>query len=374
MSFVDLPLPSRSIAIAPRPIAAPSAFVFTVVVMLALFGFFAVWQGPGLWRDIQISQNPLTLPDADVLDGECSTRRGLTDCDARLVYDYEGKSYDTQVSLAFVDFSTSDYAVDVVISADQPELATISLGLEMLWNRLAVFTVFNLLFLVGAIAMILAGLRAWGANRAAATPGRLTLVPVEVTAISQKRGMTFANYAALVEGKRSRGMTNTRFARGQSPLMAVDDTGKVVGVAVKAEHVGLPILLDSGLERLELNDAERQLALASFDTQQEGRNAATVVEKAKPSAGKRALRGLLAGGSVLLLMVLGLVGYWYYYVTAAPDAFDSVGMEINNIMPEPINLWGCTQLEARFGDANAPYGCTADDYTSWKTAPTKTKS
>jgi hypothetical protein len=49
-------------------------------------------------------------------------------------------------------------------------------------------------------------------------------------------------------------------------------------------------------------------------------------------------------------------------------------MEINNMMPEPLNLWGCTQLEARFGGDRAPFGCTAADYTSWKTAATKTKS
>jgi hypothetical protein len=371
MSFVDLPLPNRSIAVAERPFAAPAGFLFAIVTMLALFGFFAVWQGPGLWRDIQINQNPLTLPQAEVLDGECSTRRGLTDCDARLVYDYKGKSYDTQVSLAFIDFSGSDYLVDVVISADKPELATLSLGLEMLWNRLAVFAVLILIFAGGAIAMVLAGLRAWNSNRAAATPGRVQLVPVQIT--DTRNG--FVSYADYRNGKRSPRVTRTKFARGQEPLMAVDASGNVVAVAVQAEHIKLPVLLDRGLERLALSDVERRNALAAFDAEQSGRDAVVQIAAAKPSLAKRALRGLIAVVVVLVLAAVGIGGYWLYYVTNTPDAFDSLGMEINNLMPEPLNLWGCTQLEARFGDERAPFGCVADDYQSWKTRPTsKTKS
>ena len=371
MTFVDLPLPNRPIGLVGRQFALPAAFLFTILIMTALLIGIVVWQGPGLWRDIQISQNPVTLYDADVLDGECTTRRGITDCEARLVYDYEGQSYDTHVSLAFIDFSSDDYTVDVVISGDKPELATVSLGLDMLWNRLAVFAVFSLIFAGGAIGMVIGGLRALGANRAAATPGRLELVPVDVTAFSKG----FASYIDHIKGPKSHRTTRTQFPHGQEPLMAVDADGKVVGVAVKAEHISLPILLDRGLTRLDISDAERQLALASFDTQQDGRDAAVVVEKAKPSAAKRALRGVLAFVAVIAIMVIGVFGYWIYYATSASDAFDSIGIEINNLMPEPLNTWACEQLYQRFGDERAPFGCVADDYTSWKVAPaTKTKS
>lgn len=373
MNFVDLPLPSRSIAITERPVAAPAGFLFTILIMLALFVGLTWWQGPGLWRDFQISQNPQTLPNADVLDGECNTRRGLTDCEARLVYDYNGQSYDTHVSLAFVDFSNQDYTVDVVISRDKPELATVTLGLEMLWNRLAVFGVFNLLFLAGAIGMIVAGVRAWSANRAVATPGRLTLVPVEVTEVKTIRGANYVTYAEVVKGKVAKGGPRTRFADGQEPLMAADAEGKAVGVAVKAEHMGLPVLLDSKLERIGLTEIERQKALEAFHAEQERRGGIKpVAPPAKPSPMRSLLIGLKATVVVVVVLAICGVGYWYYYVTSGPNAFDSLGMEINNVMPEPINLWGCTQLEARFGDERAPYGCTAADYSSWKTGSSTT--
>ena len=375
MSFANLPLPSRSLALTGRPVAWPAAMLFTVLILSAMAIGLAIWQGPGLVRDLEISQSPLTLPSGDVLDGECTTRRGLTDCEARLVYDYDGQSYDTHVSLAFVDFSTGDYAVDLVISRDRPELATISLGLDMLWNRLAVFTVLMLVFIGGPLAMFWGAWQAARANRAAAIPGRLTVVPVDVAGVDTGRGARFVGYFSVRDGKRKGHIIRTRFPEGQGPLMAVDEQGRVFGVAVKSEHVDLPILLDSGLERLALSDIERQSALESLDAQQAGRGAAAAEAAKPPSRGKAALRGLLAGGGVLVLLVLGLAGYWVYYVTSAGDAFDSVGMELNNLMPGPVNLWGCSQLEARFGDERAPYGCTADDYTSWKTAvPTKTKS
>jgi len=363
MSSIDLPLPSRSLQLAPKPFALPAAFLFTVIVLSTLFGAFAWWQGPGLWRDWQISQNPQHLPNGQVLDGECSTRRGLTDCDARLVYDYNGERYETNVSLAFVDFSSSDYEVEVVISRDKPELATISLGLDMLWNRLAVFAAFMLLFGGGAIGMVVGALKAMAANRAVATPGRLTVVRVEV--IELRNG--YASYVDHPRGPKWRRVTRTRLARGQEPLMAVDGDGRTVGVAVTSEYSNVPVLLDSALERVELTDREREAVLAALAAQQGERRmqgAAETSRKAKPNI----WRGVLAGLGVLLLMALGALGYWLYYVTSGPDAFDSVGMEINNIMPEAINLWGCSQLEARFGDGNAPYGCTASDYVSWKTA------
>ncbi|RYE60079.1 MAG: hypothetical protein EOP20_03525 [Hyphomicrobiales bacterium] len=370
MSQVTLPLPQRSLAVTKRPFSMPAAFLFTVVILSAMAVGLAIWQGPGLWRDWQINQDPLVLEDWDMSEGECSSRRGLTDCEADITYTFEGQDYAKHITLAFLDFSSGDYLVDVVISRDDPELATLSLGLDMLWNRLAVFAVFMLLFVGGTIGMIVNAFRAAGANRAAGTPGRLTLVPVDVVEV--KNGVV--SYVDHLKGKSKR-TTRTHFAKGQTPLIGLDETGKPVGVAVKLEHVAIPILLDSNLERIELTDTERQAALAAFDAEQEQRGAKLATNPLpKEKRGPNIVRGLLAGGAVLVLAVVAFFGFWLYYVMAAPDAFDSVGIEINNIMPEPLNTWGCEQLYARFGDDRAPFGCTADDYVSWKVAEPKTKT
>lgn len=366
MSQITLPLPNRSLAVAKRPFSLPAAFLFTLVVLTALCVGLAWWQGPGLWRDWQISQKPLTLQDWDMLDGECSSRRGLTDCEVELAYRYKGQDYQKHVSLAFLDFSSDDYMVDVVIAEGNPELATISLGLDMLWNRLAVFAVFMLLFGGGLIAMVVNALQAGAANRAAAVPGRLTLVPVDIAEMKKAAGGMVVSYVDHLKG-RSKRTTRTHFAKGTGPLIGLDETGKQVGVAVKLDHVRLPILLDTNLERVELTDIERQAALAAFDAEQEQRGARlAAMPPVKKSRGASVWRGLMAAGVVLVLAVVGFFGFWLYYVLKAPDAFDPIGIEINNIMPEPLNTWGCEQLHARFGDERAPYGCVADDFTSWK--------
>ena len=64
---IALALPNRSIAIARNSLAPPAGFLFTIIILGGLFAFFAVWQGPALWRDIQISQDPLVLHDGRVL-------------------------------------------------------------------------------------------------------------------------------------------------------------------------------------------------------------------------------------------------------------------------------------------------------------------
>ncbi|WEK05026.1 MAG: hypothetical protein P0Y65_01885 [Candidatus Devosia phytovorans] len=377
MSFVNLPLPSRSLAIKGRPFAAPAAFLFTLVILSALAIGLAWWQGPGLWRDIQISQAPLTIDDWEMLDGECSTRRGLTDCETHVTYTYEGQDYDKHITIAFLDFSSGDYLVDLVISEDDPDLATISLGLDMLWNRLAVFGVFMALFVGGPLVMVWSAFQANRANGAANVAGRIEVVPVQVTGVDEKRGQKNVAYVPVVNGKRKGNMIRSHFRDGDEPLMAVGDDGAWYGVAVKSEQLGMPVLLDRGLMRLDIADSERQHALAAFEIEQSERGVAPSEAQAQtknPSPWKATLRGVMAAGGVLVLMVIGIFGYWVYYATSAGDAFDSIGIEINNLMPQPLNDWACSQLYERFGDERAPYGCVADDYTSWKVAPGKTKS
>lgn len=374
MSQVTLPLPNRSLAIAPRPFAMPAGFLFTVVLLSALAIGLVIWQGPGLWRDWQINQDPQTLEDWDLRDGECSSRRGLTDCEADITYSFKGKTYEKHISLAFLDFSSGDYLVDVVIARGNPDLATLSLGLDMLWNRLIVFGVVMLLCVGGTLGMIVNALGTLAGNRAAATPGRLTLVPVDIAEVKNSAGRAMVSYVDHLKGRANR-TTRTHFAKGQEPLIGLDEAGKPVGLAVKLDHVAIPVLLDSNLERLEIADSERQAALAAFYAEQEQRGAALAANPLpKAKRGPNIVRGLLAGGVVIILAVVAFFGFWLYYVMAAPDAFDSVGIEINNIMPEPLNTWGCEQLYARFGDERAPFGCAADDHVSWKIAKTtKTK-
>lgn len=369
MSQITLPLPNRALGLAKRPFAQQPAFVFSVLVFLALAIGLAWWQGPGLLRDWRISQNPVTVEDWDILGGECSSRRGLTDCEADVVYRFGGQDYEKHISLAFFDLSSNDYMVELVIDADDPDLATLSLGLDMLWNRTITFAVFMLLFGGGLFAMVYTALQTAAANKAAANPGRLSLVPVDITGVQDVRGRSLVTYVEHITDRKKRTM-RTAFAKGQAPLVGVDEKGAPVGVAVRLEHMKMPVLLDSDLLRVEMMEGERRAALEAFEAEQVQRGGVAVEAASTKAKGPNpVLRGLMAAGGVLVLAVIAFFGFWTYYVLAAPDAFDSIGIEINNLMPEPLNTWGCERLYERFGDERAPFGCTADDYVSWKVAP-----
>lgn len=362
-----LALPQRPLAIPNKPLAPPPLFWFSTVVLLALSVFMVFWQGPGLIRDIEINQNPVTVQDFD-LDGKCRSRTGLTDCDGTVTYNYEGKSYTSDINLAFFDLTSSDYYVDVVVSRDKPELATLSLGIEMLWNRIIVFVLLVFFLAGGTLVMIWQALGASRANGRIAQPGRVTLVPVQVTQMNERGGRSTAGYLELFgAGKRSRRLVHTRFGKGEAPMMLQAADGTVYGLAAKHEASTLPVLLDERLDRLPLEASERQALIEAIDADQ-GRQGQGMMAPAPHARQGRnpAVTGLLAGLGMLVLIILGTLGYWVYYVTSGPTQFDSIGMEINNLMPGPINAWGCSQLEARFGNDRAPFGCTASDFTSWK--------
>ena len=361
MALSHIKLPSRPLQTKRNPFAQGAWYLVAFLMLSGVAVALSIWQMPGLVRDFQISQNPVTVSNGDT-EGECTTRRGITDCDARLIYSYNGQDYDTKVSMMFLDFHSGDYLVDVVISGDRPELATLSLGLDMLWNRIAVFVVLVGICAASALALLIQSLQ-FGANNARyRQAGVMTLVPVDITGMKKARGGSLVTYVDHIKGPKSKRTSFTRLGRDEEPLIVADDQGNAIGVGALHQRAARPVLLDAGLVRLDLTADERRTMLASI-----GEPAfAVATEAGKPKGGFHPWRGLAAGLGVLVLFAIGAFGYWLWYVTSADNQFDSIGMEINHVMPGSLNEWGCEQLEQRFKKDRAPYGCTAADYTSWK--------
>ncbi|MGO4482858.1 hypothetical protein EFD55_08870 [Rhizobium pisi] len=359
----SLALPSRPLSLARNVISTPNAYFWTTPIILALVVFLALWDAPGLIRDFQISRKPLVLENGDVQNGRCTTRKAIfTDCEARLVYSYGGRNYDTEVEVMFVDFHTGDYETGLVISADHPELATISLGLDMLWNRIITLTVFVVLLGGMSLGTIFLGLRIWRVNSQLRRPAMLTPVPVEVTAFDRKRGILSITYNDKIAADKTGRSAYTRMKKGEEPLIVGQANGKAIGLAVRHGNTALPVLLDARLQRVELTDDERSAALAPMARQQE--RAPALIEEPRRSASIWKRLQVFLG--MLLLIVIGAAGFWLWYITSSTTPFQSPGMDINNLMPAPLNEWGCEQLKKRFGQDRAPFGCVADDFTSWK--------
>jgi len=358
-------LPDHPISLSRNVITTPKAYFWSTPVLLALAIFMLVWEAPGIIRDFRISQNPLVV-DGDVRDGRCTTRKGVfTDCKARLVYSYHGRDYDSEVEIMFVDFHIGDYDTGLVIAADRPELATMTLGLDKLWNRIITLIVFVSLLGALSLGMVFLALRIVRVKAQLKHPARLVPVPVEITAFNRNRKGLFVTYADTIAGDRTKRSAYTRLPPGQEPLIIGEAKGKALAMAVRHGKTALPVLLDEQLERLELTDAERSTALQQVSTQLPQRPTGTrLVEPSRQSMPIWKRLQLVLG--MLALLAVGVFGFWLWYVLASSTQFQSPGMDINNMMPGPLNAWGCEQLEKRFGQDRAPFGCTADDYISWK--------
>ncbi|MFK0166223.1 hypothetical protein [Rhizobium sp. NPDC090279] len=364
MTFPTIKLPQRALMLAQGVISTPKASYFSLPILIALTAFMAISEAPGISRDWTINQNPVALDSGDIRDGKCSTRKGFfTTCSAHLNYAYNGQTYDKDVEIMFVDIHAGDYDTNLVISGDHPELATLSLGLDMLWNRIITLAVFVALLGGACIAMIFQILRIWRVRGQLRQAAQLEPVPVEITAFQRRGKRLMISYADKIEGRKTGRAAHTRFEPGQEPLLVGESGGKAVALAVWHENAALPVLLDSRLERVDMTAQERTEALAPVTAELGGHTPELIVKGKKgPSIFARLARVVL----VILLIIAGIFGYWVWYVTSAGSQFTSPGMDINNMMPAPLNRWGCDQLKKRFGDQRAPFSCTASDYTSWK--------
>ena len=324
----------------------------------------AISEAPGILRDWTINQNPIMLDKGDIRDGKCSTRKGFfTNCSAHLNYTYKGQSYSKDVEIMFVDIHAGDYDANLVISRDHPDLATLSLGIEKLWNRIITLAVFVALLGGACIAMIFQILRVWRVRGRLRQPAQLVPVLVEITAFDRRRKRLTVTYADKIAERKTERAAHTRFEPGQEPLLVGENGGKAVALAVWHGNTALPVLLDARLERIEMTAEERARVLAPLAAELGGRPLEFIAQGKKgPSIRVRLARFFL----VILLIIGGVLGYWLWYVTSAASQFTSPAMDLNNMMPTPLNRWGCDQLKQRFGDQRAPFGCTASDYTSWK--------
>ncbi|ARO15931.1 putative transmembrane protein (plasmid) [Ketogulonicigenium robustum] len=362
MAFAPFKLPSRDLSIREGTIIPPRGFAFALIVFTALFGFLAYIQGPGLVRDWIISLDPVVINDAQVNNGQCRVRQAVfVDCSADVRYGAKGNPYAQHIELAFVDLHRGDYQVDVVVNRTNPALATLTLGLEKLWNRTLFLGGFLTILLLGVVVGLRNALRSRRAGRLSVTPARLTLVPLKLGVVQNRGGRTVMSYNEVLPNGKTGPLGTTVFAAGEEPFVISDAKNNDVGVGVRHPASPLPGFMDVGLRRISLTDAERADILQALPKPDPA--------VAPTAAAPRKLhwrRGIVGFFIMLLVILIAAGGYWLYYVTQSANRYDPIGMEINAILPDSLNSWGCAQMEQRFGKLPAPHGCTAADFRSWK--------
>jgi hypothetical protein len=253
-------LPDRPLKLSRKARPGYFGLFFMALFLIVLGGFLMFWQLPGLQHDWKISRNPVVVLDGDIQDARCRTRKAIfTDCEAHLSYAVAGQSYETDVELMFIDFHAGDYMVDLVRSGDDPALATMSIGIDKLWNRVGLLAFLLLCTLGGGLLLLWQGARNMRAAGQMAGRGRMTVVPVtieNVASTGSKTNITIRDPA----GARPKTKYVSSFGKSEAPLILANGQG----VAVRLEGTRMPVLLDRDLQRLDLTDTERAAALASI--------------------------------------------------------------------------------------------------------------
>ncbi len=228
------------------------------VLMLAFVAGIAVWMGPGILHDWEIRGNPVEVPQARISNGKCRSKLVLVSCEADLAYAVDGKRYGRHVSFSFVDVHFGDYTANVVRSADKPELATLDIGLEAMWNRIATAVGGIALFLAIGIGLFRNAGRSAGLKKIARRSDQLTPVTVTVTQMTKSwLGKNVScTYAAV--GAKPRKFAE-RMKKKEDPFFLDGRTA----LAVVPGSSPTPILVDEALTRIDLNDAERHALLAA---------------------------------------------------------------------------------------------------------------
>jgi hypothetical protein len=363
MINLHIKLPQRPLAIKRGVLSLPFVYYFSPPVILALLVALFFMEGPGIARDLEINQAPVQLQDGDIA-GSCTTKKAIfTSCKAKLSYAYDGVKHVAETDFMFVDLHSGDYEAGIVISKTDPGLATLTLGLSMLWNRVITFLVFAFLLAAGGVLLLLTLFRIIRSRSSIRQPGILNLIPVAITASSVSRGRLSLTYADSVREGKTKRLAFTQFETGVEPIVIGEFKGHDVAIAAWHERASVPVVLDDRIERVELEQEERASLLRTLSEQgligEHG-------EKQTPARSQSFMQSVKVFAAIVLLIIVAVVGYWLWYVFAAPSQFTSPAMDINNMMPEPLNRWACTHLEARFHNQNAPFGCAADDFTSWK--------
>jgi len=249
-------LPVRPIKVKKHGFADKWKLLFLAIIFAVISVVVTVLWGPGLYSDYLIKNDPLIIEDATILNGNCRTKKMITDCKATLSYRYEGENKLKSVDFSFLSLSSGDYETDVVMQKTNPNNATLTLALDEFWNRLSVGVALVGIMIGTSILSIKRFVLISRSISATKTNSMLQLCWAKITSRKKSMGRVKLGYTPLVTHPKKRTILSS-FAKNEVPYLYYDEkSDETFGlVAVRADNT-LPVLLDDQFERLELTPAE----------------------------------------------------------------------------------------------------------------------
>lgn len=235
--------------------AAVRTTPYVMAVFLAVIAAIFVWlNAPGITQDLEIQKDPVVMPDASVRNGTCKVYKGLFyDCSAEVAYRVDKQAYQRKIKISFISFNVEELSVDVVRSAKRPELATFDIGLDKLWNRIAMLVGVVVLMIAAAGALLVSGRRNSTVKAAEGKNWAFTPVVVQIKRARVVFGKNVVTFSCRVANKQKN--FNSAFAKGETPFYL--NPQETTALAIITREGSVPILLDSALARVALTDTER---------------------------------------------------------------------------------------------------------------------
>jgi hypothetical protein len=256
-------LPRRGIAVCPPRTVEGGTLGVIGLLFVMLIGLLA-WLGPGIAGDWRMRSDAIPAADVRVSDAQCRSWFGLLRfCSVTLAPDATvGAGGARTLWYAFFAGSGEQTMAPQRSPTDASWLST-DLGLARLHSRLMALLLFTGLFLccIGVAAAVL--WRGVKARRAFAgmSGQRLTPVVVEIernNRLPPRRRLWVYLYDD--GGRRERALAE--WPSRQQPLFTTPD--ERWALALRGEEPGPPMLLDTGLENLDLTDEERAVFCEAF--------------------------------------------------------------------------------------------------------------
>ncbi len=259
-------LPDRAIKIKKHGLVNRWFYLFlSLVTAFASVAMVWAWS-PGLYRDYLIKNDPVILENANIVSGQCRTKKMTVNCEAGIAYDHQGETRIKSVDFSFFSLSRGgDYETDIVAQKSDPENITLSLAIDEFWNRL--ITGIVLLGLVAGLSILfmvrfLSIMRSASAMKTANT---LKLGWARIRSSKKSLGSTKITYNPRDKPFQKKDIVSGFSKKEEAFMYYVEAEDETYGVVAIQPGAPLPVLLDDQFQRLDLTDQERASVLEALN-------------------------------------------------------------------------------------------------------------
>ena len=254
-------LPKRPFRLKDQPIKRGSIVSILLLQIMGIGCLAGAYFGmlPDIQRDWVISKDAIPFEKAGISGGQCRVSKVIfKDCKADITFvGSNGRSERRHVELTFFDLHSGSYNTEAVRSASNPDLVTLDLSIQTLWNRIALAV---LLFVLPGIAMIIGGLyiaRSISRTRKqlqALRQAQLRPVSVDILKQGQENGFVATYVCNEISAKKK---YHAHFIN-KTPFLLDPTSNPNAALGLTADGVDHVFLVDEELTRLEIDDTERQ--------------------------------------------------------------------------------------------------------------------